>query len=498
MKRAIFLVVLLILLSMFVACADEKPKSTEETIPTLADSLNASEDDVITTSFSPTKETTPENTTSAVDFSSVVQTTQEELPPATQHITWVLGIIGAPREEGKKQINRLLLEKGYDCEIHFVVPEREDLDLKILNKDTIRPWYASYESNNPPVDIMYTGAWGYDRFHGLDFVRDNCIPLSDYLETEEGRPLKEFFCPYQWSLTSFGGVAYALPHMLTTDQASETPVLHVADRYAQYFDDFDGSYASLKQIFEQHHQEDELIEVEVTYALKSFVEDVSYLGTIPYDSHTRSFVGSNEILSYVDIITEIYTDFQNGILYYNGANAAGPMPKEHLFAYIDDRDDGMEGFTPIKLKGSLCDFNFSMTYGVSQKSENKELALKILNVCYTDPEISRYLLPEMGGEESINRMREQLSAYRIVEIEEFAPNLSENQKDAITTYPFRNVFEDMFVYMYDAEKHSYIWALNEEYDVASICQKLEAPEYRELIDELNRQLDAFFQTKGAS
>lgn len=488
MKKAKNRLLLSTLGLLLTGCAGHDLPDAETTGIISTDGTTASYSEIFTESV----ETTEKKTTLA----DTEPSTEEEPPVASQHITWVLGLFGSPREEGQKQINRLLLEKGYDCEIHFMIPEKEDLDLGLLNADTIRPWLDAYESNNPPVDIMYTGAWNLDRFHGLDFVRENCIPLSDYLETEEGRPLKEFFSPYQWSHTSFGGIAYALPQMLYASYGSETSILHVADRYVQYFTDFDGSYASLKQIFEQYHQNEEVIEIDHDLrALRSFVGDESYLYAIPYNSQTRSFFDSKELRSYVDLIMEIYTDFQNGLLYYNGANGAAPPPRERVFAYIDQQDNETEGFTSIKLKGSFWGFNFAMTYGVSQKSENKELALKILTACYTDPEISGYLLPEMGGEDMINSRRIQTSSFRISEIENFAPTLTENQKEAITTFPCWNMFEDMFVYVYDEKKHSNNWVVNDAYDFEAICQEMEKPEYQDLIDELNKQLDAFFQTE---
>ena len=38
----------------------------------------------------------------------------------------------------------------------------------------------------------------------------------------------------------------------------------------------------------------------------------------------------------------------------------------------------------------------------------------------------------------------------------------------------------------------------DEYDVDAILEEMEAPQYQELIEELNKQLDAYYQSKGAS
>ncbi|MBR5658358.1 MAG: hypothetical protein IKX10_03040, partial [Lachnospiraceae bacterium] len=154
--------------------------------------------------------------------------------------------------------------------------------------------------------------------------------------------------------------------------------------------------------------------------------------------------------------------------------------------------------TAFPLIGYAGYINLNMSYGVSQKSEKQDLALEILSVCYTDPEIAAYLLPEMESEEAIAKRRSFLSQVELGDIQDFFPELSKSQQETMIRYSmaYRNLFNSLIIYAYDEELKTERWMMNDEYDVDELMSKLETPEFRQLLIELNTQLADYLKERG--
>lgn len=473
LRKSILTIIVSLVILGSTGCNDGKPASTGENT-TAANMITSSSIDASTAEVSRPEQTSP----------TINQT--DPVPTASKHITWELGFYGAPNSDGQKEINRLLLEKGYDCEIQFV-------PTGAYTTDMIRPWLEDYEADNPPFDILFTGSFNDDYFEAIDFVREKYIPLSDYLASEKGRPLKEFFSPFEWSHTTIRGDIYAIPPMISPVASTPFVYLYVPDRYIEQFSDFDGSYSMLMDIYSAHHSADEVIVLGELSTLESFLPYKRFLRTVPYDSKGQSFIDISMNLEDIELINRIAEDFHSGKLV---VPTLSQVADENMFVLLEYSRIEKEGFTAYPLNGYAGYINLNMSYGVSQKSENPELALEILSACYTDPEISAYLLREMEGEEAIAKRRSFLSQVEAGDIQDFFPELPKAQQETMIRYStaYRNLFNSLIIYAYDEELKTERWMMNEEYDADELIRNLEAPEYRQLLQELNEQLAVFFKS----
>ncbi|MBO4476985.1 MAG: hypothetical protein J5757_01515, partial [Lachnospiraceae bacterium] len=419
LRKVIYTIIVSLLILGITGCNDGKPDPTGDN-PTVS----------YTTSIT---DTTPSFTEVSLPEQIPPTTIQTEpTHAASRQITWELGFYGAPNSDGQKEINRLLLEKGYDCEIRFVPTGAYDTDM-------IRPWLEDYEANNPPLDILFTGSFSDDYFEAIDFVREKYISLSDYLESEKGRPLKEVFSPFEWSHTTIEGNIYAIPPMISPIASTPFVYLYVPDRYIELFSDFDGSYSMLMDIYSAHHTADEVIVLGEMSTLESLLPYKRFLRTVPYDVKEQSFVDISMNPEDIELIKRIAGDFHTGKLV---VPTLSQVADENMFVLLQYVRIEKEGFTAMPLNGYAGYINMNMSYGVSQKSENQDLALEILSVCYTDPEIAAYLLPEMESEEAIAKRRAFLSQVEPGDIQDFFPELSKSQQETMIRYStaYRNLF----------------------------------------------------------
>ena len=478
LRKYLYAIISCLLIVSSTGCNDGKPgkpASTGENT-TAANMITSSSIDASTAEVSRPEQTSP----------TINQT--DPVPTASKHITWELGFYGAPNSDGQKEINRLLLEKGYDCEIRFV-------PTGAYTTDMIRPWLEEYEANNPPFDILFTGSFNDDYFEAIDFVREKYISLTDYLTSEKGRPLKEFFSPFEWSHTTIEGNIYAIPHMISPIASTPFVYLYVPDRYIELFSDFDGSYSMLMDIYSAHHTADEVIVLGGMSTLESLLPYKRYLRTVPYDAKERAFIDISLDSEGIELIKMMAEDFHAGKLIVPSLTQ---VADENVFAFLRYSKIEQAGFTALPLNGYAGYINLNMSYGVSQKSENQELALEILSACYTDPEISAYLLREMESEEAIAKRRSFLSQVEPGDIQDFFPELSKSQQETMIRYStaYRNLFNSLIIYAYDEELKTERWMMNDEYDVDELMSKLETPEFRQLLIELNTQLADYLKERG--
>lgn len=409
--------------------------------------------------------------------------TSAETVVASNHITWELGFYGVPDSKGCETINRILFEKGYDCEVNFVKTGAYAAGME-------PSWQEAYEVDHSPIDILFTGSWNTNQSEAIDYVQDKYVPLTEYLDTEEGRPLKDFFTPYEWAYNSYGGVIYAIPLTISPVDTAASSYLYVADRYAEEFDGYDGSYSKLMELFMCLHRDDEVIVLQEIEALESFMEYQRFLYRIPYDPLEQRFITASEMNNDCDMINCMMEDLRRGRL---ALPQLGKIEDEQVFAFVNYGKIKIEGYTGFPLNKAACYINYNMSYGVSKKSEKQDLALKILTACYTDPEIAEIMLPEMNGQSGISSRRDLMLTEEIGPIQNFAPLLTDEQKNLISQYPYMTLFSDMLVCIYDKELQMERWVINDGFDINAIMKSMDTPEYQDLLKELNTQITEYLK-----
>ncbi|MBO6066211.1 MAG: hypothetical protein J6P36_07310, partial [Lachnospiraceae bacterium] len=108
----------------------------------------------------PKVDTTPVTTIEPTPF-----TVYSEDPPyeTSNEITWVYWLaLGIPKWN-RQEINRLLYEKGYDCQIRFVMTEETGKEYE--------GWLSEYEKQYGMPDIISTGVWSSKETYQGDSLR---------------------------------------------------------------------------------------------------------------------------------------------------------------------------------------------------------------------------------------------------------------------------------------------------------------------------------------
>lgn len=408
-----------------------------------------------------------------------------DAPQPLTTITWQLAIIGGPSSASAKEINRLLLEKGYNCEIRFI---RTGAYLPEMN----RSWLENYEKENPPFDILNGGMWN-DIYDQQEFLTELFVPITDYLASPQGSALANLISEYEWGAVSCKGDVYSIPAMLSTNSSDACTCLYVPERNIAYFESFDGSYASLKAIYEKNHRPEEKLIVGNCYALPALIGYQTYYGRIPYDASTHRLIDGTDSKKTEAYVRELLSDIGNGSLIWSDCETVN---EEEAFAVIKGSRIQKEGYTVIPLLGTAGQFaNCGLSYGISRKSTQKELALTIMSVCYTDPDIAALLLPEVNGHAGMQERKKLTEGLTFGELQGFVPELTEEQWRIFLGYPYGDAFTELFTRERDEKTGLETVGLNEQYDLSAELDALKDPLYTEILAEVNRQIERYLLEK---
>ena len=324
-----------------------------------------------------------------------------DLYPDSRHVTWAYMYALGLSKEKQNEINRILYEKGLDCQIRFIQTD-------YLGSEYAH-WLETYERENGAIDIITTSAWDMkERFvtlEGIHFTENHIVPWNEYLETEEGSALKNLYTDDEWKSVTLDGKIYGVPKAYYSTEiysgVDDGIYVSVNETYGAYFDGFDGTYASLKKIYgkigdpELQIVIDELGQ-EILYGLLGYQ---TVLG-LPYHKDTKSVTNPTRTDEFPDLIREIYSDLSSGILCNRSRGDVPDAPEKVLAHIYRSKSLPEDGFREYRIASPSYQFNCFGKYGVSVNSGQKDLAFQILSVCLSDPEILRLIdwydaLPEL-------------------------------------------------------------------------------------------------------
>jgi len=361
--------------------------------------------------------------------------------PANHSVTWVFfGYPGIP-ENNQRRINQVLYEKGMDCQIRFInVGDKTGLEYeKVLDE---------FEKTEP-ADIITSGVWGVGESAQFHFLETHMIPLNSYLDTETGKKLKEFYTENEWKQVTLNGNIYVIPKAgyVAEDVGVDSGVYaSVNDKYKAYFEKYDGTYVSLKAIYEKIGDKNLHIVVSgfsdmIIYGMLGY----STMFHLPVQNETGRIVNISKSSDFASLLTELYSDLKSGILINQSIS---PGKADEVLAYIHlCKGVPREGFREVLVAPSLYDTSYGNRYGIAVDSEKKDLAFQVLSLCYSNPEILSLLYPGLDVEVIANRMElllsEQRSSFAGIHIE-----LSNGQAEEIMKYSneFTRLMSSMYIY----------------------------------------------------
>ena len=406
-------------------------------------------------------------------------------------ITWVYPFYQRISLANQQKINSILQEKGLEYQIRFVLPQ--EADGSPLTGEEYAEWVKGHEN----LDIITSGAWPGADDTVTEFVSSQMTPLDAFLETSDGKVLKEFFTDEEWKSCSLNGSKYVIPNEVigTTDEYGLDAGVYasVNEKYREYFSGFDGTYASLKQIYKTIG--DESLHI-VFLALPNETEVFGLLGystlksTFPFSEDRKCVVDITKTNELPNLLHELHEDMKSGILVNQGWGSE--VPEDQVLAYIYScKKLPREGFVDYLIAPGSSELNLCVKYGLFVNSKKKEAAFQILSMCLTDPDIL-CLLYSGVDRELVSHRKDFLLTNKGSEAAGIDLSFDEKQAEAIrefTNHYFSliNCFQQR---KKTVDENGYAYELNPVVDIDAEWKEFleNISLYSDLCDIANRQI----------
>ncbi len=344
-------------------------------------------------------------------------------PPyqTSRTVTWMFdyfsGAFGGIKEQTAKEINRILYERGLDCQILFVNAGLIDQGSRLEEQMDI--YEKGQGRKYGRLDIVCSGSSGYLENGKRSFLERRFAPLNDLIDSAAGKALRDFYTQEEWKQVTLDGTIYVIPaaayysgedenYNMVYNAVCNGLSLSVNENYVKYFDGFDGTYDSLRSIYNTIGDSNLHILIddfgrEVTYGLLGYYD----LYDFPYQPKTKTVVDLTKTDELPNLLLQLYNDMATGILVpeYKQETMSGDV-LAHIHHAVTLPP---EGFREYRLAGLINGLNVNCRYGIAANSGKKDLAFEILTLCSTDPEILGLLYPGLQ-KETVERRRELLSA----------------------------------------------------------------------------------------
>ena len=329
------------------------------------------------------------------------------------HLIWTVDISPYITENARREINGFLRRKGINCEIDFV-----DVELGAEYKE----WYDKQKKNNSCPDIMAVAPWNRGIYDAVEFIRAELLPLNDYLDTVEGQKLLDSYCDVEWKQVSIDGKIYTTPKR--TKERTYDLYIYINDHYKDTFEEsFDGSYESLKLICEDSSLEHPIIAAySMGVPLASSLLGYQYQNFLFYNRKRGIYDNLWGDYRLKDLLSDMYTDIETGRFV---SWASPDILSEGVFAYITDQDlnESFAGYTQYVLSPYVFTINPG-AFGVCAFSSKQEMALQVLNACFSDPEIASLIGYGEVNEEKWDKETEILKSHTDDKVTGFIPEIS--------------------------------------------------------------------------
>ena len=395
---------------------------------------------------------------------------------ASHSIRWVLKIGSEIQEEDQKKINRTLYDKGIDCRVEF---------MSIPGLYTGQE-YAEWIHQSAEADIITVNMW-YDSQQSFSFSRENLLKLNDYLNSEEGSCLKNAFAEIEWERVTCEKEIYSVPKRNTISDYGVS--LSYNSKYEDYFEAFDGTYVSLKEIYKQIGNENlkiviDSLSIQEIDALLGY--DSIYLSSVPYDKETKQAVSSALIIDEEAKICDcIYQDLKDGIFTVQQSDS---FQKDDVLAYIYmGKQIEREGYETIVLSKDYYEPNNMGCYGIYCNSQQSQLALQVLTECFKDAEIASVLNWGSADSEKWNQITELMKAENCNELNGFLPELTSKEKSDIEAYENNRKAVLGKLFRYDDSGNR---MLNATYKAAGTLS--DSVIFNNAVEAINRELNLWF------
>ena len=398
-------------------------------------------------------------------------------------IVWAVLITSSIPKEARAQLQEMLDKKGLNCYIEFV--EVNDLGEKYAD------WLDKRKNTTKAPDIISAGVWEHGMIDAAAFEEAEMLPLNDFLESEEGKLLWDSFAEVEWDRTELHGKYYTVPFRY---QGMNEWYLYVNDRYLEEFEgSFDGTYESLRKLCGADTESPRMIATSGFGAslLNAFMgyQDLLYASYNPQKQKVDVLTNQWETK---ELLQRIYLDYQNGLWNMLGyLDTLKDLPDDTLVYITQEEQDSLEGYTKVVWVQEPCNTNIGSAYGVSATSNQKELALKVLAACYSDPEIASLLCWKEADAERWTARTAYMNSLTTRYTTGFFPDISTDQYDVLRKYgdELSNLCSKMSWDLYGTFRLNTGYLDYLEYYFSN------PQDYGDIFDVLNEQLATWFRNR---
>ncbi len=319
-----------------------------------------------------------------------------DIPDTTELVTWVVpDLISA--DEIWNQVNRLnrkLFEDGYSIA----------LDVKTLPMLSYRQQLSSILEEGE-VDIASGGLdmQGSDAEYVQDLIRkDSFEELSGYLASADGKPLMDWYSEAEWKSVETDGKIYSIPNQQGMRGGS---YLAFNKKYVtkEMLQKFDGTPAELEQLLLSMDIPDKVYPVLGNYSINSLaaMSGLSAEGGVIFDLETGMAENPLQNEKFCQYIRELNTLHTKGYIRASditeevrNGNFVVWITSDYDALYEEMKDSVLVVPLPFTLQNIL-----SSTTSINRHSTQKEAALKLLTLLYTN---ETYANMFMFGEEGVH------------------------------------------------------------------------------------------------
>lgn len=404
------MICIMLILSLFLLSACGEKKKQAETTPT----------ESIPTETIPTAESEPPTENPGIDKT-------EPLPETTYRITWVVSRFTKVSDENAYRINRILYDLGLDCHVDFVT---DDIP---MNMNT---WLQKYSEAHGMPDIMNCGTWTlYDS--SAEFIKEYFLPLTSFLSNDAyGKALYETFPEIDWERVRIDGEVYSVQHYNESDIYRYNLGLYLSIR-KEYAEDFQptNSLTELLALQKQVGSDKWKIALPATdlkelYGLAGYQ---TWFAELPYSASEQRFIDPSESKEIEVAFDELYKGLADGNIIDTSVNV--PDSNTGILAeyYVGIRTP-REGYIDYPISKDTYFTRVNLSTGVMKESANKEIACKVLAVCFSNPDIVELINPVWKNREAIAERKKLLSGEEKTELTGFIPSIPEPQSGYVNAY----------------------------------------------------------------
>ncbi|NLZ46939.1 MAG: DUF3502 domain-containing protein [Clostridiales bacterium] len=294
----------------------------------------------------------------------------------------------------ENELNRILVERGYDYIVDFV----ENIE---YSEDGFNSLIKSYEDRiekGQNVDIFYTGSSISSDINEVNDTYNHCIekgylePLNDYFGTKDGKKLYNQFDEKYWDrMRDENGIIYGKSAAYSVSAPMSITINNiVSHNFGFNIDKFDNSIESLTETLKAIHDKIQkpgllLQASELPYWYLIGFEKTNSIYINTKTGYAENIFENDDFIAYSKMISELT---KKGYATTDG----NLISDTNLLAYIGQYNYLYATSDEFILTNSYYDNeNISSATGISSTSEHKDEAFELLTLLNTDEEIANLI-----------------------------------------------------------------------------------------------------------